>query len=288
MWALMRIFVRSAEDVAQVCSLQDRVVLRPVLAESLDLRAAEADGSWPAVPADDDGFDGATVLRALDAVLRHNGHPVQEEALLARFRPLGVGGREPLDPARWAPHVHEAVALGLADARRLIAAAVTARGAPAGDSGWRTLSSGAYGYNYLHRAATNFVGLGGTTREESGPYTVLVDGRGAPLDGGSGSYRLRFTPPPVDAFWSVTAYDRASRGLVPNPIDRYAINTLTEGLRPARDGSLTLHLGHESGPEDTVWLPVPEAPFYLVLRAYLGHQQVVDGTWVPSPVERAS
>ncbi|GAA1103788.1 DUF1254 domain-containing protein [Nocardioides dubius] len=288
LWALMRIFVRSAGDVADVCSLQDRVVLRPERAGACDPQAAGADTHWPAVPPDDDGFDAAGILCALDAVLRHNGHPVQEEALLARFRALGIGAREPLDPEKWSTSVNEAVALGHADARRLIAAAVTARGAPAGNSGWRTLSSGAYGYNYLHRAATNYVGLGGTTREESGPYTALVDGQGEPLDGNAGPYRLRFTPPPVDAFWSVTAYDRESRGLVANPIERYAVNTLTEGVRPTPDGSLTLHLGQAPGPEGSVWLPVPEAPFYLVLRAYLGHQQVVDGTWVPSPVERAS
>src|SRR5699024_9438997 len=138
--------------------------------------------------------------------------------------------------------------------------------------------------NYLHRAATNFVGLGGTTREESGPYTALIDADGVQLDGRAGPYRLRFTPPPVDAFWSVTVYDRATRGLVPNPLERYAVNTLTEGLRPRSDGSLLLHLDHEPGPEDADWLPIPQAPFYLVLRAYLGRREVVDGTWIPSGV----
>lgn len=287
-WVLMRIFVRSRADLPRVRALQDRVILRPVAAAAPGRSRLCGRWPWPAMPVDDDDLDAAAILQALDAVLRHNGYPVQEEALLARYRRLGIGGPAPLDPTAWSAAERDAVDEGHRDARALIAAAVTARGAPAGDSGWRTLSSGAYGYNYLHRAATNFVGLGGTTREESGPYTALVDAAGAPLDGRSGPYRLRFTPPPVDAFWSVTVYDRVTRGLVENPIGRYAVNTLTDGLQPGPDGSLLLHLHDEPGPDGTTWLPVPQAPFYLVLRAYLGHAEVVDGTWVPAAVERLS
>lgn len=282
LWALMRIFVRSDSDVAEVRRFQDRIVWRrPPTVESV----SGADGApWPEMPDDDEKIDGATVLRALDAVLRRNGHPLQEEALLARFRMLGVGGPEPLRVADWSPEVREAVEEGYADAMELVRSVIGLRGRPAGDSGWRTLASGAYGYNYLHRAATNYVGLGGTTREESGPYTALVDGEGVRLDGSRSSYRLNFSPPPVDAFWSLTVYDLAQRQLVPNAWDRHVLNSLTEDLQWTPEGTLPVHLGVEPGPARTNWLPTPAEPFYVVLRAYLGHPEVVDGSWVPEPV----
>lgn len=282
-WALMRIFVRSGADTAAVHALQDRVTLTSVADAARPLRPDE----WPPVP-EDDAFDGRSVLVALDEILRRNGHPIQDEALIAPFRALGVGGTVRLDPGSWADDVRHAVETGYEDAMALVHAALPCRGRAVGDAGWRLLSSGAYGYNYLHRAATNYVGLGGTTREESGPYTTVVDRDGRQLDGSAASYRLRFEPPPVDAFWSLTVYDLASRGLVANPIERYAINSLSEDLPWRPDGTVDIHVGIRPGPDGTAWLPAPDAPFYLVLRAYRGHPAVVDGQWVPCPVVPAA
>lgn len=283
-WILLRIFVRSALDAPAAHELQDEFVLRRPGASCAGSTAVAA-AEWPAAPTGDN-WDGADVLAALDAVLRHNGYPVQEEALLARFQVLGIGSDSALNPNDWSSELREFVEEGFQSAMALIHSAAGLRGRPAGDSGWRTLSSGAHGYNYLSRAASNLIGPGGTTRDESGPYTTHVDEGGAPLDGSHSSYRLQFRPPPVDAFWSLTVYGLESRRLVPNPVDRYAINSAAEGLPWAPDGSLDIFVGWEPDPAGGVWLPAPTAEFYLVVRAYLGHPEVVDGSWAPCRVQR--
>lgn len=71
------------------------------------------------------------------------------------------------------------------------------------------------------------------------------DSRGRMLDGAH-RYALRFAqPPPVRAFWSLTAYDSPGGHLVTNAADRYAIGDRTPGLVHGDDGSLTLHLSAE-------------------------------------------
>jgi hypothetical protein len=34
------------------------------------------------------------------------------------------------------------------------------------------------------------------------------------------------------------------------------------------------------------WLPAPDGPFSLYLRAYWPEQDILDGTWTPPPVTR--
>ncbi len=115
-------------------------------------------------------------------------------------------------------------------------------------TGWRTLSSGAYGFNYLHRASTNYVGLGATVREESGAYTTsrpTATGSHCRVRPDNG---LAIEPPPVDAFWSLSAYDVDTRELVPNPIARYVINGQMPGLRWQPDGIVGCCLGRTVSP----------------------------------------
>ena len=86
-----------------------------------------------------------------------------------------------------------------------------------------------------------------------------------------------------------TAYDGTAGYLVENPIGRYLVNSTTEGLAFADDGSLTIHIQHDE--PDTAhgranWLPAPEGPFYVVLRIYWPEPAALDGTWTPPGVER--
>lgn len=283
-WVLLRIFVRSADDVPNVTDLQDKFEIRRQNLDGAEI-AEKPEPSWPMAPVDQ-AWSGTAVLVLLDAVLRNNGYPIQEEALLARFHAICVGAERPIDPDSWSSEMHDLVEKGFTDAMALVDGAIALRGRPAGNSGWRIVSPGSYGYNYLSRAAANFAGLGGTSRDESGPYTTHRDEGGHQLDGSEASYRMNFNPPPVDAFWSLTVYDSASRRLVENTIDRHVINSVTDDLPWKPDGSLDIVVGVHPGPSGTVWLPAPPAPFYIVLRAYLGGAAVADGSWAPCPVER--
>ena len=151
----------------------------------------------------------------------------------------------------------------------------------------------AYAGDYLRRATESMVGWGGNDRIEASYPIARVDADGDPFDGNN-KYQLRLeTEPPVRAFWSVTMYDTSYDGtagyLVENPIDRYLINALTEGLVRDGDGGLTITM-QCTEPTDPVeranWLPTPDGPFYLALRMYQPEPAALDGTWVVPPVTR--
>src|SRR4051794_18402834 len=85
--------------------------------------------------------------------------------------------------------------------------------------------------------------------------------------------------PPVDpsrgGFWSLTMYNGQIFMLADAPNGRVNVGTVNldaDDLVFAADGSLTLHLGH-SKPTDASarqnWLPAPDGPFCLALRAYV-------------------
>jgi hypothetical protein len=89
----------------------------------------------------------------------------------------------------------------------------------------------------------------------------------------AGAYQLTFRDVPVDAFWSVTVYDKD--GLIdPHDQDAYSVNSLTG--TPNEDGSHTIHFGGEPGGVNH--LPIAEVWNYTV-RFYQPREEILDGTW---------
>ncbi|MFN8234233.1 MAG: DUF1254 domain-containing protein [Actinomycetota bacterium] len=141
---------------------------------------------------------------------------------------------------------------------------------------------------YLHRAVAARAGLWGNHGYEADYEIAWVDDRGEPLVGRN-TYELRLeTPPPVEAFWSLTMYDTPRFYLVANPIDRYSIGDRTPGLVTAEDGSITITIAHEDpGPKRRAnWLPAPEGTFRPILRMYQPGSAVLDGTYELPPIRR--
>ena len=141
---------------------------------------------------------------------------------------------------------------------------------------------------HIARAVVARVGLWGNHGYEANYLQVYQDENGDPLSG-EHKYVLHFeTPPPVDAFWSITMYDMPDFFLVDNPIDRYSIGDRTPGLKYNEDGSLDIYIQHESPAPDKVsnWLPAPEGRFRPLLREYQPRPEVLDGTWVVPPIKR--
>jgi hypothetical protein len=85
-------------------------------------------------------------------------------------------------------------------------------------------------------------------------------------------------------------YNLPQRHLVDNPIDRYSIGSATPGLKRADDGSLTIHLTHGSpGPDmESNWLPVPDGPWWLVLRTYGPGDSILNGTYQVPDIRRVN
>jgi hypothetical protein len=140
---------------------------------------------------------------------------------------------------------------------------------------------------YITRAVIARAGLWGNHGYEANYEAIWVDGDGNPLVG-SKSYELHLpTPPPVDAFWSLTMYDVPRFYLVANPINRYSIGDRTKGLKYGDDGSLTIYIGNSSpGPErESNWLPAPAGSFRPILRMYQPQKPILDGTYVLPPIK---
>ena len=89
-------------------------------------------------------------------------------------------------------------------------------------------------------------------------------------------YRMTLRDVPVDAFWSVSIYNRDGF-FEPNPYDSYNANSVT--ARPAADGSVTFDLAPVDDGYDN-HLYVMDGWNYTV-RLYRPRPAVLDGTWTP-------
>ena len=167
-------------------------------------------------------------------------------------------------------------------------------------NGWLYFTEGVgnFGTNYVLRGMANLLGPGWNRPHEAVYPIAKEDVDGHKLNGAKHNYNIHFAKgqlPPVEAFWSLTMYDTSYDGvagyLVKNPIDRFLINSTTEGLVFGPDGSLTLYIQHDEPNTQegrANWLPAPEGEFYLILRLYAAKPEVLTGKWTPPPVVRTA
>lgn len=92
----------------------------------------------------------------------------------------------------------------------------------------------------------------------------------------AGRYTFTFKDVPVDAFWSVTIYNRDGY-FERNPYDAYNRNSVT--AHADDDGTVTLDLGPDGEGLDN-YLYVMDG-WNCALRLYKPHQSVLDKTWTP-------
>jgi hypothetical protein len=87
------------------------------------------------------------------------------------------------------------------------------------------------------------------------------------------TYQLTIRDVPVDAFWSVTVYNK--EGFIdPNDQDAYSVNSLTGTAND--DGSFTIHFGGDPGSINH--LPIGEGWNYIV-RFYQPRKEILEGKW---------
>lgn len=137
------------------------------------------------------------------------------------------------------------------------------------------------------RAALNLHGPLMHIAEEALYFLAVTDLDGQPLSG-LNSYRVTFPIgqlPPVDGFWSLNVYDE-NYLLVDNPLNRYAITDRTVNLENDADGSLTVSIQHMLPKHESNWLPAPRGHFWLIFRMCLPRQPLLEGSYVPPPLER--
>ena len=256
-WALARIIVDGPDDLPAVHTLQDGLVLTP--------RQAQRP---PRLPAPLRRGDAADYFRLLREVLAENPPGPADQAAMD-----GLANLETDDLA-------EGFARGVAHVR-----GGGAMGQRHSVNGWNIPPAciGQFGTEYGIRAGVALGGLGALPPEEA----MYLSAGGAHLVG-STAYRLIFAadaPVPVQAFWSLTLYERTPEGRLfffDNPLDRYAIGDRSPGLRPNADGSgeILIQAARPAGHEGN-WLPAPPGRYSLNLRCYLPKPTLLDGRWQP-------
>ncbi len=324
-WALGRILVYGSDDLAAVHALQNQFMIsRSGLASEIAQQSPDP-LSLPVAALET--TDLLTFFDVLNAVLTENPPPARDIAILDRLRTIGVGPSLEFTRSDFTPPQLDALRQGLASARDMIwtqvgfrtlapqkarsghwpsdALLAQLRG-PDDPSRARIQSRRALGWSgppgqpgdfatdYASRAQCALAGLGLLPREEAMYFSTASDATGATLNGGS-RYVLSFPSaglPPVDAFWSLTIYrtdENNRRWLVPNAINRYSIGSHTPGLYYGADGSLEISIQHLRPTNDEGnWLPAPEGPFLLTLRAYRPRRELYAGVYTIPEVRRRS
>jgi hypothetical protein len=283
-----RTAVEGAEDVAACNKAQDTYKLTPL---SLWGKAGAVvpenrDVSKPFDPKADPLADWKTINRAMVK----NPPLKQHTVLLDMFKQIGVG------PGLDVEAMDDATKRGLERAAKdgkqmLQSILATGAGLPK-INGW------SYPPNTMGRAMINndfntlaiqcLGGIIANDPEEAVYINTHSDSDGQTLTG-ENKYMIHFKEgqlPDVKYFWSLTMYD-LTNNLVKNPIDRWAIGSLSGGYEKADDGSLTLYIQKESPGKDKEpnWLPAPDGEFWVVFRTYGPSKKIVDQTWKMPPLE---
>lgn len=274
-WMLGRVLAQEGADLDAARTLAEAIrfdgPLGPPVSDAEPLRTGES----------------LVFFGMLNDALRAVPVRASEAALMAQFDQAGFGPSVQFDPTS----LSAAQQLGLGCALRAGPQILMQRGYRPTNivNGWMWSGDMADpGFDYLLRAETARGGYVNDPLESIYPAAV-ADNRGELLQGDR-RYRIHFAAgalPPVDAFWSFTAYDRATSQLMPNAIRRYAIGDRTDGLVYGADGSLTLYLSSSEPPEGRAnWLPVPLSQFLVVMRMYLPRSEALDGRYATPPIER--
>jgi len=291
-WVLVlgRTLTAGGLELARVHALQAQYRLTPLsLWGTPETTAERRDVYAPAEAAQDP----LGPWKTLNTMLAENPPPARHAAVLGQFARIGIG------PGLDVEDQPEAVKLGLTRAAA-IGMALLKQQFFTGDwatlvNGWRypPPREGRFGDDFLRRAADQ--SLAGITANDPAESVYLVNFTDA--DGGTlsprGRYRLRFDGhglPPVDAFWSLAAYTAGDLNLIPNQAHRYSVGDRTPALEHDSDGGLTIYLQPASPgtTREPNWLPTSARdPWFVILRLYRPHDEVIKARWECPGITRA-
>lgn len=222
----------------------------------------------------------------LAAVLKDN--PVREEdkALFGQFARIGLTEKG-FDPGKLGEPTLRGMRRAMQDAPAVPVASVV--GTSQLRDGWNWVTGmDSFGYNYPLRAVVAGPYLGGQGEPEAMYPIRYTDSKSQALTGGKTCTMHFSSPPPVDAFWSLTVYNADDKMLIENPIHRYKVGSNTPGLVRGKDGSFTLTLRHEKPDDASNWVPTPTGGFYLILRLYQPKAAALEGQWQLPQVDPAN
>ena len=285
-WMLVRIEVRSDEELSHVHAIQDAMVL------SVPPTNKGPSGEIVAVQGTGRPRDGADYLAVVNNMLLRNGVPKAEAPMVARWESLGIG----VSPSRWDAAAVQAWTRRLGELYASLASPDRADEKVA--AGW-TLPDpavGDFGTHYLLRARVALEALAALPAREAVYLVARTDAEGRPLDAGA-RYRLQVPVGgfPTDAFWSVSMYQVEQDGklfFTENALRRYSLGSRTAGVVRNDDGSFDIAMQRDmpADPRERAnWLPTPgpgHPRFQVVLRVYLPKPQLLQRLDTLPPIRR--
>jgi len=291
-WLIGRIETNGVDDVAAVRLIQDKMALTP-LSDWLKgdrrrgIGSTLGDASLSPMSVVEQ-MDAQAFFSRLNQLMAEQSPSQADVSELAKFSYLNIapGAEFRLDDGGWLQAIMLQKALDITR-DKLSESALEDR---SNDQGWRVLRSsiGNYGSDYVMRAAIAKYGLGALPPSEAAYPSSSRSADKEPLDGSKYNYRLHFDAgelPPVNAFWSLTAYD-SDGYLKQNELSRFSIGERAS-LQFSPDGSLDIYIQHEP-PKSGIsnWLPAPKEGFNLMLRLYYPKAAFMNGEWIIPPIEK--
>lgn len=161
-----------------------------------------------------------------------------------------------------------------------------------GRGGWiSTREWREFGDDFEFRCSSNYAGIWWNSSLEVVYYMGFRDQDGKGLHGDD-TYVIHYQPEDlpmehVDAYWSLTMLSLPDFRVVPNGMERYNLNNISE-LQYEPDGSLKIHLASElpSDAPESNWLPSPKGRSFTVNhRLYVPKEEVLSGEWYVPPIQ---
>ncbi|WP_159715174.1 DUF1254 domain-containing protein [Geminicoccus flavidas] len=290
-WIIGRTKTDGPDDYAAVHKIQAGLTLTPLSQWSKPAKPAEVkvdpsiDMKTPPKLQVDTMSAEKYFAYASELLMVHAPH-VTDQPILAEMERVGLERGKRFDLATADPAIRKAFERVPEDAQRLMAWKVPTLASVVNGWSMNTDTMGVYGTYYLKRAIVSQLGLGANLPEDAVYPLNLGDSTGRPLNG-ENKYTIHFDAanmPPVDAFWSITLYDREGFQ-VANSLNRFAVASWMPFKHNA-DGSLDIVIQHENPGKDMEqnWLPAPKGPYNLTMRLYAPRSDVLTGKWRPPAV----
>jgi hypothetical protein len=292
--AIPRVFMDDTpEDKAAIQKVLDQIVAYPLAQFDGTMKTCDWSEA-PAIPGPKAAGGGETKWVVPEKFFDQFGEVLDivaplpgEEAQYAQYRAV-------LDAAAKDPAIKKALVEAAVETEQDVINQFRAwqnNGTPAGNGWNRSTNNAAWGVDYFNRTGTAKSNMFDNKPNETQYFYTDNDTSGAPLNG-SRSYAVTFAAgqePPVNGFWSLTLYNE-EHFFHPNDLGRYSLGTKSKSMVRNADGSLTIYASAKPpGPEAKAnWLPAPEGPFSLYIRAYWGKEPILNGSWQPPKILAAN
>jgi hypothetical protein len=288
-----------SKDLPNVIKIQDKYKLTSLSRFLGTPPAAKApEIKWTALNPKD--FEDVNFIKYLNLYLNLVKPFNKEDAGdIARFEKIGIKPGADFESSQLNQEIVKAINEGVKEG----IAAIKEKAAHISEqkNGWNMMdpfgNRAFYKKDRLLRAAAVMVGIYGNDKVEAFYPVAYIDKEGEVLNGKTGKYEIHFSKdeiPPAKYFWSITMYDKSADGtggyLIKNPIDRFLINSTSEGLTYDKDGGLTIYIQNQK-PEklkESNWLPAPAEEFYLMARIYGPKEAAFNGSWSPPAIEKVN